>query len=175
MKVAFERRKSLCKQRARRFGPAEREKRWKPAKDWAETKNARRSISRRRALSLLVAKVRTLTKAPPGGLEPPTRGLIRRGGLCRLSYLQLGAHGDPGSGQRRTSQLFDFELRTRKTSTPSMKKAPLKTIGLYSSPGWARTTDTRINPPRRTLPTELLAARRAWRSWVWPTQNFPVV
>ena len=42
-----------------------------------ETKNARRSISRRRALSLLVAKVRTLTKAPSGGLEPPTRGLIR--------------------------------------------------------------------------------------------------
>ena len=119
--------------RTRQCGPTKRETRWNPSKTWIETKNAQRSSYRRRALCPLVAKVRTLTKAPPGGLEPPTRGLIRRGGLCRLSYLQLGAHGDPGSGQRRTSQLFDFELRTRKTSTPSMKKAPLKTIGLYSS------------------------------------------
>jgi hypothetical protein len=43
---------------------ANREKRRKPANKWVETKNARRSISRRRALSLLVVKVRTLTQAP---------------------------------------------------------------------------------------------------------------
>ena len=40
-----------------------------------KTKNARRSISRCRALTLLVAKVRTLTKAPCAGLEPATRWL----------------------------------------------------------------------------------------------------
>jgi hypothetical protein len=64
-----------------------------------ETKNARRSISRRRALTLLVAKVRTLTKAPRAGLEPGTRWLTAYWkpydfiGFCRLGKDFSGAIG----------------------------------------------------------------------------------